>query len=298
MHWLVWTSIALLVFAVYVYMRQCEGYAPPRDENTMPPFTESTGNQYETSNNSPYVEPTGNTIVDNQTQIYKDMGGLDFQLQSSNPILNFIQGDPSSNVMYGDFVPNESDGGSAKMYAYEDREMIIQETPGSVNNNCPRSIAIIQNKNFTPGTYPIDKNSYKMDIYPPLHVVATGPNNARQEMNYPTNESCPTVTHLVLDMEKVYDTLTISTDTGNKEALEPIPQNPTMSKQVYGIDVNGNIISAGSANVTTEKERNFLFAPDNGQYIPELTSPMVPFLGTTLSASELPASGTSQGEVQ
>lgn len=195
MHWLVWTSIALLIFAVYIYMRQCEGYAPPRDENTMPPYTESTGNEYATSNNSPYVEPTGNTVVDNQTQIYKDMGGLDFQLQSSNPILNFIQGDPSSNVIYGDFVPNESDGGSAKMYAYEDREMITSN-------------------------------------------------------------------------------------------LLPVPENPTIMKQVYGVDVNGNII--GSTSV----------APDNGQYIPELTSPTIPFLGTTLSSSELPASGTSQEEVQ
>lgn len=172
MYWLIWVSIALLLFGIYVYTRQQEGYAPPRDENTMPPFTENTGNEYATSNNSPYVEPTGNTVTDNQTQIYKDMGGLDFQLQASNPILNFIQGDPSSNVIYGDFVPNESDGGLATMYP-------------------------------------------------------------------------------------IMDTV---------EELPPIPLAPKSS-------------------------------PDNGQYLPELTSSTIPLLGSTLSASELPASETSQEEV-
>jgi hypothetical protein len=96
-----------------------EGYAPPRDENTQPPFTEDVGNTVTTSNNLPYVDSTSNVVkVDSQTDVYKDMAGLDFQIQAGNPILNFIQGDPSSNVMYGDFVPNESDGGSARMYAY------------------------------------------------------------------------------------------------------------------------------------------------------------------------------------
>ena len=172
MHWLIFAAIALLIFGIYLYNRQQEYYAPPRDENTMPPYTESTGNQY---TGSPYIEPTGNTVVDNQTQIYKDMGGLDYQLQASNPILNFIQGDPSSNVIYGDFVPNESDGGSASMY--------------------------------------------------------------------------PIV-----------------------ETVEELPPIPTMNK------------------------------PDNGQYIPELTSTTIPLLGSTLgtplSASELQASETSPEEVQ
>jgi hypothetical protein len=96
-----------------------EGYAPPRDENTMPPYTEQVGNTVTTSNNLPYVDSTSNVVqVDSQTQIYKDMAGMDFQIQAGNPILNFIQGDPSSNVIYGDFVPHESDGGSARMYAY------------------------------------------------------------------------------------------------------------------------------------------------------------------------------------
>jgi hypothetical protein len=123
-HWSVWVALAVLILIIVILSARKEGYAPARDENTQPPYTENIGNTAETSNNLPYVNPTSNVILDNQTQIYKDMGGLDFQIQSGNPILNFIQGDPSSNVIYGDFVPNESDGGSARMYAYEDREMI------------------------------------------------------------------------------------------------------------------------------------------------------------------------------
>jgi hypothetical protein len=123
-HWSVWAALVVLVLLVVLLSARKEGYAPPRDENTQPPYTENVGNVATTSNNSPYVESTSNLVVDNQTQIYRDMGGLDFQIQAGNPILNFIQGDPSSNVIYGDFVPNESDGGSARMYAYEDSETI------------------------------------------------------------------------------------------------------------------------------------------------------------------------------
>jgi hypothetical protein len=127
-HWSVWVALVVLVLLVVLFSARKEGYAPPRDENTQPPYTENVGNVATTSNNLPYVDSTSNVVrVDNQSQIYKDMGGLDFQIQAGNPILNFIQGDPSSNVVYGDFVPNESDGGSARMYAYEDREMVAPE---------------------------------------------------------------------------------------------------------------------------------------------------------------------------
>ena len=119
MHWSLWVALVVLVLIIVILSARREGYAPPRDENTQPPFTEDVGNTVTTSNNLPYVDSTSNVVqVDNQTDVYKDMAGLDFQLQAGNPILNFIQGDPSSNVMYGDFVPNESDGGSARMYAY------------------------------------------------------------------------------------------------------------------------------------------------------------------------------------
>ena len=118
-HWSLWVTLAILVLILVVLSARREGYAPPRDENTQPPFTENVGNIVSTSNNLPYIDSTSTDVkVDNQTDVYKDMAGLDFQIQAGNPILNFIQGDPSSNVMYGDFVPHESDGGSARMYAF------------------------------------------------------------------------------------------------------------------------------------------------------------------------------------
>ena len=118
-HWSLWVALVVLILIIVVLSARREGYAPPRDENTQPPYTEKVGNMVTTSNNLPYVDSTSNVVkVDTQTDVYKDMAGLDFQIQAGNPILNFIQGDPSSNVMYGDFVPHESDGGSARMYAY------------------------------------------------------------------------------------------------------------------------------------------------------------------------------------
>ena len=118
-HWSLWVALVVLVLILVILSARREGYAPPRDENTQPPFTEDVGNTVMTSNNLPYIDSTSNVVqTDNQTDVYKDMAGLDFQIQAGNPILNFIQGDPSSNVMYGDFVPNESDGGSARMYAF------------------------------------------------------------------------------------------------------------------------------------------------------------------------------------
>ena len=118
-HWSLWVALVVLVLLLVVLSARREGYAPPRDENTQPPYTEDVGNTVTTSNNLPYIDSTSNVVrVDNQTDVYKDMAGMDYQIQAGNPILNFIQGDPSSNVMYGDFVAHESDGGSARMYAY------------------------------------------------------------------------------------------------------------------------------------------------------------------------------------
>jgi len=191
MHWSLWVALSVLILILVILSARREGYAPPRDENTQPPFTEDVGNTVTTSNNLPYVDSTSNVVqVDSQTDVYKDMAGLDFQIQAGNPILNFIQGDPSSNVMYGDFVPHESDGGSARMYAY-----------GFESN--------------------------------------------------------------------------VSTE---GDMLPPVPTATSNVAMVGGIDINGSPIM-----------------PDAGQYIPDLTSPTIPFLGEQpgVSASESPASTTS-----
>ena len=190
-HWSLWVALAVLILVLVVLSARREGYAPPRDENTQPPYTENVGNTVTTSNNLPYVDSTSNVVrVDTQTDVYKDMAGLDFQIQAGNPILNFIQGDPSSNVMYGDFVPHESDGGSARMYAFGFESNVSTEG----------------------------------DMLPPV----------------------PTVTSNVVP--------------------------------VVGVDIKGSPIM-----------------PDAGQYIPALTSPTIPFLGTQpgISASGSPASATS-----
>ena len=195
-HWSLWVALVVLILTMVILSARREGYAPPRDENTQPPYTEQVGNMVTTSNNLPYIDSTSNVVkVDNQTDVYKDMAGLDFQLQAGNPILNFIQGDPSSNVMYGDFVPHESDGGSAKMYAFGFESNVSTEG----------------------------------DMLPPV----------------------PTVTSNVVP--------------------------------VVGVDIKGSPIM-----------------PDAGQYIPALTSPTIPFLGTEpgISASGSPASATSPTTTQ
>ena len=191
-----WVALVVLVLLLVILSARREGYAPPRDENTQPPYTEDVGNTVTTSNNLPYVDSTSNVVrVDTQTDVYKDMAGMDYQIQAGNPILNFIQGDPSSNVMYGDFVAHESDGGSARMYAY-----------GFESN--------------------------------------------------------------------------VSTE---GDMLPPVPTVSSNMTAIVGVDINGNQM-----------------VPDSGQYIPTLTSPMIPFLGYQpgISASESPASMTSPTTTQ
>ena len=260
MHWSLWVALAVLILLLVVLSARREGYAPPRDENTLPPYTNDISNTVTTSNNLPYVDSTSNVVqVDNQTDVYKDMAGMDYQIQAGNPILNFIQGDPSSNVMYGDFVAHQSDGGSAQMYAFlGDLDITSPETTVKLSNNCPHSVAIIPNKNLTleVGTYPIDKDSYIINVYPPLHVVATGPGGERDERNYPATEACPSMVKLSLDKEKMYDTLILTLDTSMKQSLAPIPENPTTRKNVYAIDVYGNIINPMGTEIDITKEES------------------------------------------
>ena len=208
-HWSLWVALAVLILIVVILSARREGYAPPRDENTNPPYTEQVGNTMTTSNNLPYMDSSSNVVqVDNQMQIYKDMGGMDFQIQAGNPILNFIQGDPSSNVMYGDFVPNESDGGSARMYAY----------------------------------------------------------------GYESN---------------------VSTE---GDMLPPVPTVTSNLVPVVGVDIKGSPIMPVTG-VDIESRTDI---PESNQYMPELTSPTIPFLGDQpgISASESPASTTSPATTQ
>jgi hypothetical protein len=198
-HWSVWAALVVLILLVVLLSGRKENYAPPRDENTQPPYTENVGNVATTSNNSPYVESTSNLVVDNQTQIYKDMGGMDFQIQAGNPILNFIQGDPSSNVMYGDFVPNESDGGSARMYAYEDSETItpVPETMQQPSDTLTVSVnaslePIPENPAFTPVEgIDVNGNTMTTEIPPDKTIEPVTPPDAGQYLPSLTSPTIP-----------------------------------------------------------------------------------------------------------
>lgn len=122
---------------------------------------------------------------------------------------------------------------------------------------CPRSVVRLVNKDriLGPGTYPIDKASYLMNIYPPLKVIVTGP-NAREESNYPTTEECPMAVKLQLDLNIEYDTLIISNNltTNVTEVSEA-----SVNKTVYDINEYGNLINPMMQSMSVTDERNFLF---------------------------------------
>ena len=207
-HWSLWVALAVLVLIVVFLSARREGYAPPRDENTLPPYTNDISNTVTTSNNLPYVDSTSNVVrVDNQSQIYKDMGGMDFQLQAGNPILNFIQGDPSSNVMYGDFVAHQSDGGSAQMYAYlGDLEMIEE---GDTVSNTSKLVAVPENPTMMETVYGVDVNG---NLINPTEVETTANANALFDLRYGFEEN------------------------------EKATTNPNDNAQIYGFNAEGNFI--------------------------------------------------------
>lgn len=233
-HWSLWVALVVLILTVVILSARREGYAPPRDENTQPPYTNDISNTVTTSNNLPYVDSTSNVVrVDNQSQIYKDMGGMDFQIQSGNPILNFIQGDPSSNVMYGDFVPHQSDGGSAQMYAYlGDIEMIAE---GDNVSNTSNLVAVPENPTMMKTVYGVDVNG---NLINPTEIETTANANAVFNLQYGFDDKGTSIT------------------------------NPSDNAQTYGFSMEGNLGKS-----------------DSGQYIPTMTSPNTPFLGNQAGIS-------------
>jgi hypothetical protein len=240
-HWSLWVALVVLVLTIVILSARREGYAPPRDENTQPPYTNDISNTVTLSNNLPYVDSTSNVVlVDNQTQIYKDMGGMDYQIQAGNPILNFIQGDPSSNVMYGDFVAHQSDGGSARMYAFHDLEMIAE---GDTVSNTSNIVAVDENPTMTKSAY----SGYGVDVNGNIinpdetQITITSNANAIANLRYGFDEK------------------------GNATT------NPNDNAQVYGFNAAGDL--------TGVDIKGSPIMPDAGQYIPMLTSPTIPFLG-------------------
>lgn len=82
---------------------------------------------------------------------------------------------------------------------------------------CTRSAAIVygQTDVLKPGTYPLDPSMYKLYIYPPLKVTATG-DSPRVEI-FDTMAECPSPIKLVLEQEKTYTSLILSTDLTRSE---------------------------------------------------------------------------------
>jgi hypothetical protein len=232
-HWSLWVALVVLVLILVILSARREGYAPPRDENTQPPYTNDISNTVTMSNNLPYVDSTSNVVrVDRQTDVYKDMAGMDYQIQAGNPILNFIQGDPSSNVMYGDFVPHQSDGGSATMYAFHDLEMIAE---GDTVSNTSNLVAVPENPTMMKTVYGIDVNG---NLINPTEIETTANANAVSNLQYGFDEK---------------------------------GKSTTDNAQEYGFNVIGDL--------TGVDIKGSPIMPDSGQYIPTLTSPMTSFLG-------------------
>jgi len=232
-HWSLWVALVVLILTVVILSARREGYAPPRDENTQPPYTNDISNTVTMSNNLPYVDSTSNVVrVDRQTDVYKDMAGMDYQIQAGNPILNFIQGDPSSNVMYGDFVPHQSDGGSATMYAFHDLEMIAE---GDTVSNTSNLVAVPENPTMMKTVYGIDVNG---NLINPTEIETTANANAVSNLQYGFDEK---------------------------------GKSTTDNAQEYGFNVIGDL--------TGVDIKGSPIMPDSGQYIPTLTSPMTSFLG-------------------
>jgi len=255
-HWSLWVALTVLVLILVILSARREGYAPPRDENTQPPYTEDVGNTASMEGIRPYVDSVNDAVrVDNQTDIYKDMAGMNFQIQSGNPILNFIQGDPSSNVMYGDFVPHESGGGSARMYAYGFESNVSAEDNMLSPVPTMRSNATVNRE---------------VDIKVSPIMPAEG-------QYIPPPPASPTTPFL-------------GEQTEGSASGSPVPETSSAEVSVYTAASNMN----GGAAVGTP------IMPDSGQYIPTMTSPNTPFLGTQsgISALESPASETSPAAAQ
>jgi hypothetical protein len=241
-HWSLWVALVALIVIIVILSARREGYAPPRDENTLPPYTNDISNTVTTSNNLPYVDSTSNIVqVDSQTQIYKDMAGLDFQIQAGNPILNFIQGDPSSNVIYGDFVPHQSSAGSAEMYAYLG-ELDISE--GKTVSNTSNLVAVPQNPTVMKTVYGVDVYG---NLFKPTEVEMTSNDLAVSNLQYGFDAKGNQI-----------HTGYINEKTGKLET------KTEDNAQTYGFDKEGNL------------------PPDAGQYNPSLTSPTIRYIGEVI----------------
>lgn len=195
-------------------------YAPPRTEDTVPPFVEPSIDQ----------APT-----DSQSEVFKDAGG--WINQREHPLSSNFQENAFLRTDYGGFGPYVSDIGTVLS------ENLTGTEAGTSNVNpetCPRSVIVTNdNQRHGPGLYNINKDWYAVKVYPPLRVLATGPDGERQEMNYTSNVLCPSWTWFTLDTQKVYNTLTLSSNTYEESCPHSLIVTEDMKSHgpgVYTID--------------------------------------------------------------
>ena len=132
MKWTLWLGLAILAFTVIVLLTKKKScYAPPRDENTV----------------LPYIEPTGNVAAESQTEVFKDASG--WLNMREHPLTDYFQEDAFSNVSnvaaFGSFVGLESSAGIAPMtvipadeqYQYTGSTITVGEAQGVTSRALP-----------------------------------------------------------------------------------------------------------------------------------------------------------------
>lgn len=196
--------VVCFVLLAVMYVRKSY-YAPPRESTTVLPFVEPSANAIAEAT-GPY---SNSNIFPIQSDVFKDASG--WLNMREHPLTDFFQVNAFSNVgTYGSFVGLESSSGNAPMSIIPFDE---QYSYGKIQQSCNHSLLVVNNtKYYAPNTYSNIDLTGDLQVWAPLTITATGPNNARQVMSFKSNEPCPEREHVVLDKEKTFNTIEI-TDT-------------------------------------------------------------------------------------
>lgn len=197
--------VTCFVLLAVLYVRKSY-YAPPREATTVLPFVEPSANAI--------AEATGqysnSNIYPVQSDVFKDASG--WLNMREHPLTDFFQENAFSNVAtYGSFVGLESSSGNAPMYLIPSPDTSnVTQLETSNTTTCRSSVAIINYVEYGSGIYTNLDLTGEIQVYPPLNVIATGPDGARQQMSYSTSDNCPLAERLVLDRDKTFNTLQIT----------------------------------------------------------------------------------------
>jgi hypothetical protein len=152
---LFWFGIVLLVLVMVFSGFSASCYAPPRDENTVPPYVEDFDS---------------NVAQASQTEVFKDASG--WLNQREHPLTDFFQANAFSGTDMGTFSSLESSAGTAEMTVipydeqYSYGGAISQTVAGTTK--CLKSVAVIRPKDK-------DVNTYICPGYTPGSVIDAVP---------------------------------------------------------------------------------------------------------------------------